>query len=133
LSGQKCNKCNYPPSSRMSHKWLLKMRLATSALVWKKKIGLRSRRIRAKYYEASQAKMVRENYIQKKSQKSVTRGDVFTEVHRNNVEGANSTNQHQLSHRYKLNLVMNPHKARRLDLTVQLTESAAMQPVAARM
>jgi len=41
----------------------------------------------------------------------------------------NSTNHQQLSHRYKLNLVISPHRARCLDLTGGLRESAAMQPV----
>jgi hypothetical protein len=41
----------------------------------------------------------------------------------------NSTNHQQLSHRCKLNLVMSPHRARCLDLTGRLSESASMQPV----
>jgi hypothetical protein len=45
------------------------------------------------------------------------------------LTGGNSTNLQQLSHRCKLNLVMNPHKARCLDLTGRLSETTTRHPV----
>jgi hypothetical protein len=44
-------------------------------------------------------------------------------------EGGKSTNHQQLPYQCKLNLVMFPHRVRSLDLTGQLIDSAATQPV----